>query len=247
MEKLIYLIFSDPGAGQDVHRKKQDVHRKKLLEDCAPRLLALSPRGLSMNISDSDSDVPTPVPWPADEAPLVAQVSLWLDCHDRREPFEQIVAGVGDKLVGYLVSESLYSDYGCNRHAAPRSWPDGRRSPGVLTVTLLEKPERMTHTDWLAHWHGVQSPVSEEIQPRARYVRNEVVRALTAGAPPYRGIVEEAWPSPEHVTDPMLFYLAEGSKDRMKQNLSTMLASVRGFLDMDRIRNQTMSEYLLKT
>ena len=45
----------------------------------------------------------------------------------------------------------------------------------------------------------------------------------------------------------MLFYLAEGSKDRMKQNIATMLESVRGFLDMDRIRNQTMSEYLLKT
>jgi hypothetical protein len=70
---------------------------------------------------------------------------------------------------------------------------------------------------------------------------------LTPDAPPYRGIVEEAWPSPEHVTDPMLFYLAEGSKDRMKQNIATMLESVRGFLDLDRIRNQTMSEYLLKT
>ncbi len=240
MEKLIYLIFSGPGG-------EPDAHRKTLLEECAPQLLALDPRGLSMNIDDSDSEVSTPVPWPADETPLVAQVSLWLDCQDRRGPFEQILAGVGDKLAGYLVSESLYCDYGGNRHAASRGWPDGRRSPGVLTVTLLEKPERMTHAAWLAHWHGVQSPVSEAIQPRTRYVRNEVVRALTPDAPPYRGIVEEAWPSPEHVTDPMLFYLAEGSKDRMKQNIATMLESVRGFLDLDRIRNQTMSEYLLKT
>jgi hypothetical protein len=240
MEKLIYLVFSPP-------RGDRDALRVQLLEDCAPRMLALEPHGLSMNIDDSESDVPTPVPWPADEPPLVAQVSLWLDCYDRRAPYEEILADLGEQRAGYLVSESLYTDYGGNRHSGPRAWPDGERSPGVLTVTLLEKPDRMTDQAWLAHWHGVQSPVSEEIQPRARYVRNEVVRALTPDAPPYRGIVEEAWPSAAHVTDPMLFYLAEGSAERMKVNIERMLESVRGFLDMDRIRNQTMSEYLLKT
>ena len=105
----------------------------------------------------------------------------------------------------------------------------------------------MTHDAWTAHWHGVQSPVSEEIQPRTRYVRNAVVRSLTPDAPPYQGIVDEAWPSAEHVTDPMLFYCAEGSKEKLRRNIERMLKSVGGFLDMDRIRNVTMSEYLLKT
>jgi hypothetical protein len=98
---------------------------------------------------------------------------------------------------------------------------------------------------WIAHWHGVQSPVSEAIQPRTRYVRNAVVRAVTPDAPPYRGIVEEAWPSAAHVTDPMLFYGGDGCRERMRQNLERMLESVQGFLDLDRIRNVTMSEYLL--
>ncbi len=80
-----------------------------------------------------------------------------------------------------------------------------------------------------------------------RYVRNAVVRTLTPGAPPYRGIVDEAWPSAEHVTDPMLFYCGDGSSETMRRNVDRMLESVRGFLDMDRIRNVTMSEYLLKT
>ena len=35
-----------------------------------------------------------------------------------------------------------------------------------------------------------------------------------AGAPPVAGIVEEAWPSLEHVTDPMLFYCADGDPER---------------------------------
>ena len=240
MEKLIYLIWKR-------HTGEVDSVRKTLLEERAPRLLALGPRGLSINVDDSDSDVPAPVPWPAEELPFVAEICLWLDCTDRRGPYQEILSGVGDRMAGYLVTESLYTDYGGNRFSKPRSWPDGERSPGLLTVTLLEKPERMTSEAWIAHWHGVQSPVSEEIQPRMRYVRNTVVRTLTPDAPPYRGIVDEAWPSAEHLTDPMLFYCGDGSRDKMRRNIERMLESVRGFLDMDRIRNVSMSEYLLKT
>ncbi len=240
MEKLIYLIWAERGADPDAIRDQ-------LLGDCVPRILALEPRALTLNVDDSESDVPTPVPWPADELPLAAELSLWLDCYDRRGPFEEILAEVGQRQAGYLVTESVYTDYGGNRHAKPRDWPDGRRSPGVLTVTLIERPERMPYEDWVAHWHGVQSPVSEEIQPRTRYVRNAVVRALTDDAPSYQGIVDEAWPSATHVTDPNLFYCAEGSQEKLQRNIERMLESVRGFLDLERIRSTTMSEYLLKT
>ena len=74
-----------------------------------------------------------------------------------------------------------------------------------------------------------------------------VVRGLTEGAPPLRGIVEEAWPSAEHVSDPMLFYLAEGDREQMKQNIARMLESVTAFLDLPEIRTVTMSEYLVLT
>jgi hypothetical protein len=240
VEKLVYLVFAPKESDRDALRRS-------LIESVAPRLLALGPRGLSLVVDDAESDVPAPVPWPKDELPLRAAVSLWLDCHDRRGPFEDVLLKQGERVHGYLVCEALYTDYGGNPHSKPRDWPDGARSPGVVTVTLLERPERMAHTDWIAHWHGVQSPVSEEIQPRTRYVRNEVVRALTAGAPRIDGIVEEAWPSARHVTDPMLFYCAGGDRDRLRRNVERMLASVRGFLDLERIRNTTMSEYLLRT
>ena len=59
-----------------------------------------------------------------------------------------------------------------------------------------------------------------------RYVRNAVARAITPDAPPIEGIVEEAWPSPEHMTDPMLFYCAGDDTELMKRNLSAMLESV---------------------
>ncbi len=78
-------------------------------------------------------------------------------------------------------------------------------------------------------------------------MRNAVVRALSDDAPSYQGIVDEAWPSAMHVTDPMLFYCAEGSQERLQRNIERMLESVRGFLDLEKIRSTTMSEYLLKT
>ncbi len=57
--------------------------------------------------------------------------------------------------------------------------------------------------------------------------------ALEPGAPAWRGIVEEAWPSAEHVTDPMLFYCAGGDPEVMKANIETMLDHVTRLTDLD--------------
>jgi hypothetical protein len=241
VEKLVYLVWGAVGADAS---GSGGLH-EQLLGDCAPRLLETGVRGLSVLVDDADSAVHTPMPWPDDEPPLLAVVSLWLDCYDRRAPCERILSQLGERRAGYLVTESLYTDYGGNRWSAPRDWPDGVRSPGVVMVTLLERPARMTRSDWIAHWHGVQSPVSEQMQPRARYVRNAVAWPLSPDAPPYEGIVEEAWPSARHLEDPMLFYCADGSPETLQRNLGRMLESVRGFLDLERIRSATLSEYLL--
>jgi hypothetical protein len=240
VEKLVYLLWARP-------RESGDALRDRLLREAAPRLLDLGALRLTLNVADSEAEVRLPVPLPAGEIPVAAEVSLFLDCYDRRGPFEAVLSGFCARQAGYLVSESLYRDYGGNRFSKLRDWPDGARSPGVLMLTLLERPERLGRDAWIAHWHEVQSPVSEEIQPRMRYVRNEVVRPVTPGAPPFEGIVEECWPSKAHVTDPMLFYLAEGSEERLRAHVSRMLESVRGFLDLPRIRSFAMSEYLVKS
>ena len=85
------------------------------------------------------------------------------------------------------------------------------------------------------------------LQPRTRYVRNEVRRAVTPHAPEVHGIVEEGWPSAEHVADPMLFFNAEGDKDRCRANIERMMHNVEGCLDLARLRSTTMSEYLIRT
>ena len=245
MEKLVYVLWGpdgDAGAGHP-----GDALRNELLGHAAPRLLEAGARGLGINVHDAAAaEAPSPVPTPAGEAPHCAEVSVWVDCYDRRGPLEEVVGGLGLRYAGYLVVESLYEDYGTTPHGPPRHWPDGDRSPGVLTVALIHRPADLAYRTWIERWHGTQSPLSAELQPRTRYVRNEVVRPLTDGAPEIDGIVDEAWPSARHVADPRLFYNA-ATEAELDAHVTRMLDSVTACLDLGRLRSTTMSEYLVRT
>jgi len=201
---------------------------------------------VTFNVHDAAADrAPSPAPAPEGEHPHVAEVSMWLDCYERTADIDAALAALRQPTASYLVVESLYDDYGTTPYAQPRDWPDGERSPGVLTVALIHRPEGLDYREWITRWHGTQSPVSGELQPRTRYVRNEVVRSLTEGAPDLGGIVEEGWPSTAHVADPMLFFNAT-TPDELNANVSRMITSVDACLDMARLRSSTMSEYLIK-
>jgi hypothetical protein len=239
MEKLAYLVWDRPS------RPPEDV-RKQLLDELAPRLLALQPRGLQIDLDDEDAQVPTMVKVPDDELPVRALVTIWLDTHDNRAPYEWTLREAGVRRAGYLVTESLYRDYGGNEHSPARDWPDGTRSPGIVTLTVFDKPAGVDDETFYGHWYGHQSPMSEWMQPRARYVRNAVVRALTPGAPRYRAIVEEAWPTVEHVTNLQTFFGAE-SPDDLGERIRIMLDSTKLLYDPATMRNYTLSEYILKS
>ena len=241
MEKVIYLAWGDPDPAAG------DARRDALLGQVAPRLLASGVKGLTLNVHDSEAaQAPSPAPAPAAEAPHVAQVSVWLDSYEKRSAVEEALAPLDLVLGAYLVVESLYDDYGTTRHAPARHWDDGQRSPGVLTVALIHRPDGLDYRQWITRWHGTQSPVSAELQPRTRYVRNEVVRSLSEGAPDIDGIVEEGWPSTAHVADPLLFFNATTPAE-LDANVSRMMTSVESCLDLARLRSTTMSEYLFKT
>ncbi len=226
----------DPAAG--------DALRDRLLTDTVPGLVAAGVRVQSANVHDgAAAPAPSPAPAPEGETPHAAELSVWLDCYERRDALDAAVAELGLPAASYLVVESLYEDYGTTPHARPRWWGAGRRSPGVLTVALIHRPRGLGYHEWIRRWHGTQSPVSAELQPRTRYVRNEVVRALTDGAPELGGIVEEAWPSTGHVADPLRFFNA-GTPEELEVNVGRMLASVEACLDLGRLRSSTMSEYL---
>ena len=84
MEKLVYLLWNESG------RADGDL-AARLLGPVAGELLALGPAGLSMDVADDEAAaVNLPLPPPADDPSPFALVSIWLGCHDDREPFEAV-------------------------------------------------------------------------------------------------------------------------------------------------------------
>ena len=239
MEKLVYLIWDRPS------RDPEDL-RKQFVEDLGPRILAAGARGLEVHVDDGDAQVPTMIKVPDDELPVRACVSVWLDAHDFRAPVEDLLTEAGIRRAGDLVTEAIYRDYGDNEHAPPRAWPDGERSPGIVMLTIFDKPAGTDDETFYGHWYGHQSPMSEWMQPRCRYVRNTVVRALTPGAPRYKAIVAEAWPSAEHLTDLPTFFGSPDGSD-LGERIRIMLDSTKLLFDPATMRSYTLSEYILKS
>lgn len=239
MTKLIYLLW--PREPMDPARR-----RAVLRQECAPKLLETGARRLLMNIDDDLVTAPSPAPTTRWADPFVAEVSIWVDDVDARGALEAILMDAGFDIAGYRVREHVYTDYGGNPHGGPRDWPDGERSPYVISVTPLERPRRIPKAKWMRHWFNRQGPMSEKMQPRARYVRNIVDEVLTPGAVPYEGIVEESWPSAEDMTNPYVFY---GARNRLElvKNMWIMGQSVAAFLPIWKISSVTMSEYWLRS
>ncbi|MEA1958637.1 MAG: hypothetical protein U9N44_03050, partial [Chloroflexota bacterium] len=203
---------------------------------------------LTMYIDDEFSEVKSSAPkmYPGPE--LSVELAMWVDDVERHHEIEQILEPHGFTVAGYVVDESIYTEYGGNRHFHERDWPDGERSPVLMAITLMERPKKLSHDEWTKRWHGTQSPVSEAMQPRARYIRNVVLEAVTPDAPPFEGIVEEAWPSVHHYRNPFLFYGAgRMNVFKLAVNMYRMLRSVTAFLELRKIRSSTMSEYILRS
>src|SRR4051812_38795831 len=131
MEKLVYLLWERPSIDPAALRSR-------FLDDVAPALLALGPHALQMDLDDEHAQMQSMVPVPGDELPVRACVSIWIDAHDERAPYEATRRAATTRLAGYLVTESMYRDYGDNEHATTRDWPDGSRSPGIITLTIFD-------------------------------------------------------------------------------------------------------------
>jgi hypothetical protein len=230
MEKLVHLIRERPD------REGADL-REQLLGEVVPALAAAGADGVSVHVADDDLSIAGPMPCPDGELPLRAAVSFWLPSHDRRGPAEDVLDGVGVRCDGYLVTESVWSDFG-ERRGSPRDWPAGERSPGLVTLAVVHRNPLLDPRTFREFWYGHQSPMSEEVQPRLRYVRNTVAHPVTPGAPPVDGIVVESWPSEEVVSDIVAFHNGD------LVNLTVMLDSVATVFDMGRLRSIAMSEFL---
>ena len=122
MIKLCYLLWERQALSPSERRVR-------LLEQAVPALLATGLCYLQINIDDDLAQVPSPAPKPPFSTPFVAQVNLWLEQEEARHAGEEVLRSLGFEVAGYRIDEQLYTEYGENAHAAPRSWPDVRARP----------------------------------------------------------------------------------------------------------------------
>lgn len=232
MEKLCYVLWKPAGV-------PSAAFRDALAGPVATALRARGAERIGLLVADEHADALSKVRITKLDDPIAGLLSCWLPCVDDHACVEDLLREHATRIAGYLVTESEVL-----RNATHRAGRIGERTPGATLLALLEKPDRLSFEEWIAIWHGRHSPLALEIQCTYLYVRNVVQRALTPGAPPWRGLVEEGFPT-RAVTDPMLWYKAGGDAKKMKENLGRMVASVRAFLDIEKIESHPMSEYVL--
>lgn len=170
---------------------------------------------------------------------LTGLLSLWVDSYQDLD----LDALQADPPAGhaYLVTESVPQPYG-----DAFTWSEGERSPGLSMVTLLDKPAAASEADFYRAWHGLHRLTTAECHPFTSYVRNEVVRPLTDGAPTYRGIVTEAAPEVEDFTDPHRFYVSGGDSDRLRANQKRVVEEIVQFIDLESMQVAPMAEYVVR-
>lgn len=222
MEKLVYVLL---GAS----RFKPG--------ELARELASAGARRVAVNVADAHVAAKASARIARMEPVVGAVVSFWLGDVDGRGPLEGALARRAQRIAGYSVLESV-ALANTTRRAAP-----GERTPGVNVIACIAAAPGLSREAFLAHWLERHRTVALETQATYAYVRNVVVRALTDGAPAWDGIVEEGFPA-EAVGDPMLWYEAGGSQEVLKQRLERMIASCREFLDLARVEQHPLSEYV---
>ena len=232
MEKLAYVLWKPAGQASDVFAKR-------LLGDTADALERLAARRLRINVADEHVAAGASICVGQMDPPKSALVTFWLEAAQDVVALEAELAGVSGKLAGYLVVESRPIVY--ERPDAPR----GERTPGFNSVSCIEPRDGLPYDEFLRHWYDVHRRVVIETQSSFSYVRNEIVRPLTADAPPWAAIVEEAFPIGA-LSDPAVFYDAPDSEERLNENRRRMIESCLAFLALDRVESHPMSEYVFE-
>ncbi len=234
VEKLVYGLWRRPD--QDL-----DAIRAALLDEVAPELLALDVDGLRINVEEP-AGAAYRVGANPDGALLAASVSLWLGSYDDRGPHEAAIARAGATTYGWIVAESIARGYGDHR-----TWPDGERSPGLSITTFFDKKDGVDDETFYRIWHGEHTPLSFEIHPFWLYVRNQVLRPITPGAPSVRGIVYEAVPTDEDMLDFTRFFGCPGEPERLMDQIKVVDDHMHTFGDTTTLQCVPMREWIFRT
>lgn len=226
MEKVAYLLWSPP-------TRSPDQFRERLLASVPTQFGRLGARRVKVCVTDSAVDAGAGLHLGAHRPH--ALVTWWTDSSFDDRGCVDILASVTDRIAGYLVSESEPLRY------AKRSRP-GTRCDGFTAVGCIEPADGLSLEEFRARWFGPHRATAIETQHTFSYVRNEVVRPLTDGAPPWAGIVEEMFPLAA-LDDAHAFFDAVDDPERFATNTRRMMDSVSSFIALDRVESHPMSEY----
>ena len=172
---------------------------------------------------------------------LAGLVALWVGTYQDRNVVQTFLEdGPVARCEGWLVSESL------PQGDPPTPRPPGERSPGLTTVTLLDKRAGLDEAEFYRLWHEVHRITTAEVHPFTLYARNEVVRALTPGARPLRGIVYESTATVEDTLDPQRFFGAHGNDEVFKANIQRVLSETTAFIEYDTMETVPMHEVVVR-
>ena len=229
MEKLVYCLWRPEEIGRE----------ERLRGEVASALEREGVRDLRVFVADEAVDAGAALRLSAQDSHKEGCLSYWLECSQDRAAGEAIITRLTDRLAGYLVVESRPLV-----PPVPQAGP-GLRSPGWVQVTGIVPRADLDHEAFLRHWYDVHRKVACETQSSSGYVRNEIVRPLTSGAPPWAAIVEETFPTAA-LDDPQAFYDAVGSDERFRENMGRMIESVQAFLAIDQVDAHPMSEYVFR-
>jgi hypothetical protein len=213
MEKIACVLWKPAGIADDAFAAE--------LRAAAPELARHGALHLRVNAVDGHVAAGGAVRVGRMDPPKSGFVTFWLDEADlAREKLLDALAARCARVAAYLVVESI-----------------------PLRNTTHLAGDDISYQQFIERWHREHRAVALETQSTFGYVRNEIVRALTPGAPEWAAVVEESFPI-EALTDPAVWYAAAGSPQRLERHRKRMIDSCLAFLALDRVDSHPMSEYV---
>jgi hypothetical protein len=231
VEKVLYVL-----PASDV---PSDELGAALRGPLADELLDRGAHGLQINVADAAVAPAAGLRMAGSGSPAVAVLGVWVDSaiDHLRTPYDAAVEEVAPGASAYLVTESVpLRDLTA---ASP-----GGRTEGMAQVAFLRRRADLDHARYLDTWLRLHTPLAIDTQATFGYVQNVVVRALTADAHPWDGIVEELFPA-EAMTDAHVFFDAVGDDERLAANQAAMIDSVSRFLDLAALDVVPTSRYVV--
>ena len=206
------------------------------------------PHALQIDLDDEHAQMQSMVPVPGDELPVRACVSIWLDAHDDRAPYEAHPAR--GRACGARATSSpsrCTATTATTRTRPSATGPTAPAHPGIITLTIFDKPAGVDDETFYGHWYGHQSPMSEDMQPRAalraqrgRARASRRARRATARSSRSRGRASSTSRTCTRSSAP-------SSNEELGENIRVMLDSTKLLYDPATMRNYPLSEYILKS